>query len=134
MPYVFSTITNDITYCDYIKGGADLPVLKSKILIKGGTGVATKHLVTALGISTKVTDEELAILKENDGFVRHMEKGFITFRDSNENPEKVASDMVTRDKSSPIVPQDYDPDSEGAKPIEEKLSNVTNKIAEKFIR
>lgn len=117
--YVYSTLATDTAYTEWREGGADLPVPGRAIVIKGGTGVANKNFITPMGVVTKITEEELSVLKENKVFQMHEQNGFIRYSYAQTDPEKVATkDMATRDNSAPIVPQDYseDPESPGAKP------------------
>jgi hypothetical protein len=109
MPYVCSTGTNDTCYCEYTPGGGDLPVLKRQVLIKGGANRGGKHLVTPQGIVTSVSDEDLAFLKTNKAFLRHMERGFVTIIEQKKEPDadKVAKDMTPKDGSAPKTADDY---------------------------
>lgn len=115
--HVFSTLTSDNTYSNYEKGENDLPRLVERVLIKGGSNVATKRLITPLGVMTTITEEELAICQRNEVFKKHVENGFITVEKKKHDPEVVAADMTLRDKSSPIVPGDFT-DKDRAKPQE----------------
>lgn len=107
MHYVYSTATCDIAYGVWIKGGNDLPIRTRAIVIKGGAGVANKHLITPRGVVTEVSDEELALLEQDEAFQRHVEHGFIRVERAKIDPEKVAADMTGRDEASPLVPQDF---------------------------
>lgn len=123
MPYVYSTLSNDNIYADYDNSGSnkDTPTVVRQILIKGGAGIATKHLVTPLGIVTKVEDHELEALLKNEGFKQHMENGFIKVDKKKVHVEVVVADMQTRDKSAPYVPEDIDMnDEKAAKPAKKK--------------
>lgn len=123
MPYVYSTLTCDNIYATYDNSGSnkDTPVLVSQILIKGGAGIATKHLVTPLGIVTNVSDDDLEILKTNDDFKSHMENEFIKIDKKKVDVEVAAADMASRDKSAPVVPEDIDEnDPNAAKPASTK--------------
>jgi hypothetical protein len=120
MPYVYSTLSNDNIYASYDNSGTnkDTPVLQRSILIKGGAGIATKHLLTPLGIVTKVTDDELEHLQKNEDFQLHIKNGFIKFDKKKVDPEVAAADMASRDKSAPYVPEDIDSsDPTVAKPV-----------------
>ncbi|CAH0447399.1 hypothetical protein LMG10661_03465 [Ralstonia syzygii subsp. syzygii] len=108
MNYVYSTATCDTAYGVWTKGGGDLPIRARSIVIRGGTGVANKHLITPRGVVTQVTDEELGILEQDDAFKRHVERGFIRVERMKADPEKVAADMNGRDAASPLVPADFD--------------------------
>ena len=101
MPYIYSTATNDGYYCNYDNGGGDLPVLKKKVLVKGGATRGGKGLITPLGVRTEVSEEDLAFLEANPAFQRHKSAGFITVFKSAKDPDKIAKDMTSHDGSSP---------------------------------
>lgn len=128
MNYVYSTLTCDNTYNVYDNEGAnkELPLKLRSILIKGGTGIATKHLITPMGIVTSVTDEELAILEKDEVFQQQAKAGFLIVSKTETNPEKIAADMVTRDGSAPYVPEDTD-DEEAVQPSAETKYGTSGK-------
>lgn len=121
MPYVYSTLANDNAYTVYAPGGGDVPRVARKVLILGGAGIAGPftRLQTPQGVATKVTDEDVADLKENVIFQRHMANGFVTIDDRELDPENVAADMTSRDPGGPLVDADFDnvktPDGEQMK-------------------
>lgn len=127
MPYVYSTLTCDNLYHHYERNetaNAQEPgIITASVLIKGGTGVATKHLVTPMGVVTSVSDEELDFLKKDKNFQEHVKNGFITFDKVKVDPEVAAGKMETRDKSAPYVPQDVKED-ELAQPSEDFVGEV----------
>lgn len=103
--YVFSTATCDNVFAfNYDQSGK----ARTKIMIKGGHGVANKHFETPQGIMTKVADEEAAMLEGHPAFQRMAKAGFYVIEAQKADPEKVASDMEGRDGSAPLVPQDYE--------------------------
>lgn len=104
--YVYSTLTADQIYTDYRANPNGIPQAESKILIKGGANLMTKHLVTPHGVVTEVTAEELAVLRKNEVFKLHEQNGFLTISESKGDADEVAADMTTRDQSAPIVLQD----------------------------
>lgn len=106
MPYVYSTAANSTEYPLYEKGGGDLPVLKKKVLIKGGAGVGKKHIQTPQGVATFVTDEDLAFLEANPAFKRHVSKGFITVSKTKKDADEVAKNMAKDTGSAPKTPND----------------------------
>lgn len=118
MPYIYSTLTCDNEYVLYKKGGADIPVVETSVLIKGGANLATKRGDTPPGAVTIVTDGQLAALEQNPVFQTHVENGFIIVSKSKPDVEVVAADMTSRAPDAPIVPEDYDPDSKEAKPTD----------------
>lgn len=126
--YVFSTLTSNMVYRAYKEGGADMPLVDKEILIAGGSNLPDKRLITPYGVMTEISPEDLAILEENEVFALHKANGFITVRDKPADPEKVATDMETRDQSAPLVDADFseDADAKGltgsTKPVEGKNS------------
>ncbi len=108
MPYVFSTLSCDNEYRSFSKGGGDIPIVESKILIKGGAGIVNKNIITPLGVMTQVTDEELKLLEENESFKMHRDNGYIVVENKKADADEVAKkSMKKNDKSSPVTPEDY---------------------------
>lgn len=107
--YVYSTLPNSQMYTTYHpQEGSNQVIRKDKqVLIKGGSGMANKHLITPLGVGTQVSDDELEILEQHRLFQQHVKNGYMVVKSYKTNPEKVAADMETRDGSSPIVPGDF---------------------------
>jgi len=108
--YVYSTLATDMNYTNYTEGGADLPVAKPAVFIKGGAGVANDRLITPRGVITQVTEEDLAYLEANPVFQLHKTNGYILVEKSKLDPEKVAADMTGRDNSAPMVEHDVPAD------------------------
>lgn len=108
MNYVYSTLTCDNAYTIYEKTTGGLTIPKAEIVINGGTGLANKHLITPLGMVTKVSDEELSMLKESPVFIEHVKNGFLVVQEGGKatDAEKVATDMSTDTGSSPLTEQD----------------------------
>lgn len=107
--YVYSTLTNSQTYTGWRQAGAnDLPVQEWAVTINGGTNLANKHLVTPRGVVTEITAEQEALLQTNMVFQLHVKNGFIKIDKKSVDAEIVAADLEGRDKSSPIVPEDYE--------------------------
>lgn len=118
--HVYSTMTAPVSYATYVPGGADLPVVEKKVLINGGAGVVDKKsLHTPRGVVTTISDEDLQHLLKNEVFKVHQKNGFITVSAAEENADKVAVDMVSRDESSPLTPEDFADDA-ATKPVEGK--------------
>lgn len=108
MPYVYSTLTCDNEYADYVKAGDQLNIAH-KVLIKGGHGVMNKNFLTPLGVVTEVSDEDLRFLMNNSAFKFHLEGKFLKVEEKAYEPEKVAADMERADNSAQITPADYEP-------------------------
>lgn len=105
--YVYSTLSSSQRYTAY-DGNKDLPRAQKSVLIKGGANVADKHFQTPRGVVTQITEEQLAFLKKDPMFQRHVERGFITYDEKRVDVEKVASNMEGRDTSSPLEPGDFE--------------------------
>lgn len=116
MPYIYSTMAAPVAYTGKADvSNNDLPRTPRRVTIAGGAGIANKNLITPLGVVTEVTDDELAFLKTDEVFNRHVERGVLVIQVKKSEVEKVAPDMV-QDESSPLTPADYDEDSPGAIP------------------
>lgn len=100
--YVFSTLACDQLYTTWTKGGADLPIQGDTVLIRGGTGIMDDRLITPLGVCTVISQEELALIENDEGFKLHKANGFIVVQQIEADPEKVAADMNTVDKSAQL--------------------------------
>jgi hypothetical protein len=113
--YIFSTLAAAVNYLNHEKGGADLPVpVGTGVLIKGGTGVADRNLVTPRGVMTEITAEELVYLEQNPVFQLHKRNGFITVEESNKDPERVVSEgMVPGDESRQLTTEDFTSGDDG---------------------
>lgn len=129
MPYVYSTASNDTTFTRFEAHGNDMPKIVKRVLIKGGTNVATKRLITPLGVRTEVSNDDLAFLHTRQNFLRMVKAGFMKVDESKLDPEVPAADMNTRDDSAPRVPQDFEKDKDGVAPVERDLKEVVNKLA-----
>lgn len=115
--YVYSTLSSSVRYAASEPGGADVPVPTDGVLIFGGTNVAGKNLITPRGaVITEVTEEQLQRLQDDEVFKLHKANGFITVSNKLEDGEKVAGDdMVSRDASAPLTPEDFTEDEGSGK-------------------
>ena len=104
--FIFSTLASDVAYTNHAQGGGDLPIELPPVVIKGGAGVANDRLVTPRGVATRVTEEQVEYLRQNEIFKLHEKNGFVMVSESAGDPDTVAADMTGRDNSAPIVPQD----------------------------
>ena len=102
-------------YQDYDENNSDLPNPTNRVVIKGGAGVAGKNLVTPLGVVTVVDEAQMTLLQSNSVFQLHKKNGFINIQEKQSEIESVVADMVGRDNSAPLVPEDFE-DENGAKP------------------
>ncbi len=114
--YVYSTLTSGQSYTIYAPEHNGVPRILETISINGGANLASKQLITPLGVRTEITEEQLEKLKENRLFKMHVEGGFIKTMKIKTDPEKVVPDLESRDRSAPIVPQDYEFSNNSAKP------------------
>lgn len=106
MPYILSKLANSQIYTQYAKGTNNLNIPTSRIEIKGGADVTDKNFVTPEGVITKITAQELDILKANRDFQSHLEKGHVKYFGTNPNIEKEAP-KLEKDNSKPLTPDDY---------------------------
>jgi hypothetical protein len=106
---VYSTHTNSIRYVEWVKDtNQNLNVIKKRLVIQGGHGLTNKYMVTAEGVLTTVSDEDLEWLLTLDSFKEDIKNGYIRHSKRKEDPEKVVRrDMNTKDGSSPLTPKDY---------------------------
>jgi hypothetical protein len=109
--YVYSTLSSDVLYQNHAPGGADLPIVVSEVLIKGGAGVANDRLITPRGVATEVTEQQAEALRANPVFQMHEKNGFVQISDARVDADVAAADMAGRDNSAPIVPEDLPSDS-----------------------
>lgn len=106
--YIYSTLTADTAYAVYAGNkNQDLPIIERTILIKGGNGVATKHLVTPRGFVTEVDETDMELLEKDYHFCEHRRLGFITVEKKEISVEKAIKNMAPKDKSAPKTPADY---------------------------
>ena len=111
MPFIYSTLTNSNIFAVYKKSAnAQSPhrILK-RIEINGGHGMKNpKGIDTPMGVVTKVSDEDLAILEQNISFQRHVKNGYIVVDKKQTDPAKKAKDMNPKDGSAPLTPKDFE--------------------------
>lgn len=108
MPYILSRLANSQIYTNYAKGvGDNMNIPIESVEIKGGADVTDKNLVTPEGVITKVTNEQLEVLKANKGFQQHLEGGYVKYFGTAPNIEKYA-DKLTQDNSRQIKKSDYE--------------------------
>ena len=105
--HVYSKMSADVTYNDYVPGG-DIPRVARSVTIKGGAGVANKHIITPYGVHTEITEEERDMLLENGIFQLHQNGGFVTIEGKREDPDLVATNLTSGpDPSAPLTPEDF---------------------------
>ena len=106
MPYVLSKLANNQIYTKYIKGAGNVNIPTVQIEIKGGADVTNKNLITPEGVITKITADELELLKSNRDFQRHLEQGVVKYFGTEPKIEKTVQSME-KDKSAPVTPGFY---------------------------
>lgn len=112
MAYVFSTLANDQNYTVYADTPSGIPQELGTVFIRGGTGIANDRLITPIGVSTQVDEDQLKLLEMNQDFQLHKKKGFIKVQGRASEAEKVASDMNLADPSAPLTPASYRKESD----------------------
>lgn len=115
MPFVFSTLTCDYAYTNFLpnpaKGQPRQIILhedgfKEQIVIKGGANLSNDKFITPLGARTEVTERQLETLERNSTFQKHKKQHFILVRGDKADPDGVAREhMEPRDASAPYTPQ-----------------------------
>lgn len=115
---VYSTLASSQVYGPYTQGGGDLPRREVSVLIKGGSGVSNKHFLTPQGVVTTITQEELALCRQDLVFRNQEAAGYLLVDESGKatDPDHVATDMNPDDPSRPLAPADVtgtlnDPDN-----------------------
>ena len=104
--YVYSTLASDQIYNVFPESEPDgiaIPAASVKVL--GGAGVAGdwKRLHTPRGVATPVTDEQIAILRQNKTFALHEKNGYVCIEEGNFDADDVASTMSETDPSRPLT-------------------------------
>lgn len=96
MKFILSTMTNGVSYAMYDHAG-DLPVIRSKITIKGGANLPSMSsgfgeqgqdgeghpIWTAAGVITPIKDEQYEALKDHWLFKKHLASGHVKVIDDN---------------------------------------------------
>ena len=110
--YVFSTLTNSVTYTEYVKRkGNDLPKRGRSVTIQGGAGLTTRHLLTPRGVATEITGEDLSLLESNKVFQRHVANGFLSVSESKPDPDRAVKDHMERDGAAPLTDAEIEAES-----------------------
>lgn len=115
MPHIVSTLSNDQHYTRYhpsSNGGAHLVI--SHVKVKGGANVANPKaltpdsILTPEGVTTKVSDDELEFLLQDEVFLTHQKNGFVKVLKFEAKAKQVAKDMAPADNSAPLTEKDSD--------------------------
>ena len=122
--HVFSKLSSDVTYHDWVSGGADLPVKAHSVMIKGGAGVTTKNLITPIGVHTEISDRDAEMLNRNEVFKLHQKNGFVQIQKKNADVEKVVADMGDtsdyKTSSRQLTSLDFDKEKNEPQPMDTK--------------
>jgi hypothetical protein len=114
--YVVSTLTSDQAYTLFKKTddkGKSIPRAERTVIVKGGHGVANKHLITPRGVVTSITEEQAQFLESNTNFIRHKERGFVKILKKNpSDTATAAADLKQKDGSAPLTPSNFEPGKE----------------------
>jgi hypothetical protein len=107
--HVFSTLANPQKFVTYIPPAevGMLPIVDKEVLIRGGAGIASKHLLTPNGVHTAITQEEYDAIKDDYIFKAHVKNGYLRIESKEYDIDRMVSDMNPRDVSAPITPEDY---------------------------
>lgn len=106
--YVYSKLSNSQLYTEFVAGGADLPGIAHSVHIKGGAGLADRHIITPLGVRTEVTERDVESLKNNPVFQQHEKNQFVVIEAKPFEVDKVVANMGDKvDPSSPLTDADY---------------------------
>ena len=115
--YIYSTLSNDQSFVTWVntKDARLLPVRQSVVLISGKANIMGKtNLVTPKGVLTTISEEAYKKIEKLPAFKRFVERGYITVESKLEDPDKVAKDMKSRDKSSQLTDDDIKKDGKGS--------------------
>lgn len=108
MAFILSTLTSaqDYTFYNPDHGNAFNQPIKT-IHINGGSNVADKHFITAQGVLTQISDEDLKLLETHEVFKKHVENGFVKVIKNEKAKEEAKADMEQADNSAPLTPESY---------------------------
>ena len=117
--HVYSTLANPQIFVTYKPGGADMPVVDREVHVAGGAGIASKNLITPLGVHTAISVDDYEAIKDLSHFTNFVESGHIRVEKKKASElERIVSDMNPRDPGGPITPADYAATpSDGSVPI-----------------
>jgi hypothetical protein len=108
MVHVYSTLATPQAFTTWKAGGGDIPLVDRQVVIKGGAGVATKNLLTPIGVHTAITVDDYDAIKDHPRFVRLIGRGHIRVEKKRAyDIESVVSDMNPADPGGPLTPADY---------------------------
>jgi hypothetical protein len=124
--HIYSTLANGQTFTTYKPGGADLQVIDREVPIKGGAGIASKNLITPMGVHTAIGVDDYEAIKDLKHFKDFVDNGLIRVeRKKASELERIVGDMNPRDPGGPVTPADYaQTPSDGSVPIPVESSKL----------
>lgn len=116
MPFIVSKCGQSTRYTGWKKGKNGLNQREMSVVIKGGANVVDKKTLTVPnGVITEVTADELAFLKSNSAFKRHVDRGWLTILSNkaaaeklSEQSEKDEEGFVKKDGSAQLTKEDFE--------------------------
>lgn len=126
--HIYSTLANPqrfVVYAPPPEVGM-LPVVAREVLIKGGAGIASKNLITPIGVHTAITQDEYDAICGLEHFTRFVASGHITVQQKVINDiDRAVSDMNPRDPGGPLTPADYmNEKADGSVPLPVELDKA----------
>jgi len=120
MPFIYSTLTCSNSFAIYAPKNDPkaLSRIVKRIEVHGGHGMKNpKALDTPMGVVTRVTDEELELLKKDLTFQQHVKDGYLVIDNKKMDPAKKAVDMNPKDESAPLTPKDFEKSEDSSEEI-----------------
>lgn len=107
--WVASKASTAIAFVEYGQAPANgIPKVLRRIVVKGGANVSQpKTFVTPNAVLTNITQDDFDFLMKDQHFINFMSNGFMSVISDDQDVERVAKDMVKKDKSAPKTPDDY---------------------------
>lgn len=120
--YILSTATHDHEFPQYRKARPGAPsVADGSIIVRGKAGLPNKHLWTPRGVSTPVTDEQLAVLEQSKVFCRMRDNGWFTVQQADpRDADRQAADQAEGDGSKQLTDAEIAKKAKAAKPKSDK--------------
>lgn len=110
--YVYSTLAAAVRYQLTKPGPNDLPMVVGEVLVQGGAGVVPAkgepgENPAPAGVATPITEAQKALLEANPVFQIHAQNGYVLITTDAPDPERMAADMNTGDKSKQLSEADF---------------------------
>lgn len=121
--FLYSTLTTDQLYTTWKpagEGGSHHSV-ERQIMVRGGSNVPNKNLITTRGVMTEISEADFNLLmgdirdpnhpdyfkSGNHVLKKHMQNGYVSHREEKADAGEVAeAELEARDESAPITPND----------------------------